>query len=176
MKGKVQNIILNLISMFIIGLFTGFIVKEIDIHCYVQHFGFSLSDVFSKIGIWILIGVIISLFSKNKKFAMMNIFTFCIGMLITYYITAELTNSVYGWTYIKGWTIFACLSPLMAYLITLTKNKGIISLLIKLGIFVGYIGINILLGGFIAIYDLVFLSILIYLLFIKKYDNNKTES
>ena len=27
--------------------------------------------------------------------------------------------------------------PLMAYLITLTKNKGIISLLIKLGIFVG---------------------------------------
>ena len=170
MKNRVKEIILNPVSMFIIGLLTGFLVKEIDIHFYTQHFGMSLSDMFSKVGIWVLTGVAVSLYSKNAKWAMLNVFTFCIGMLITYYLTAVLTDAVFGWAYIKGWTVFACFSPLMAYLVTLTKRKGVMSLLIKIGIFAGYIGINILLGGFIQVYDILFLLILLYLLFIKKYN------
>lgn len=166
---KIKNYILHPISMFIIGLVTGIIIKLIDIHFRVQHFGFSLSDIFSELGIWILIGVIISLFSKNKKYAMLNIFLFSIGMLITYYITAEVTNSVYGWTFIKGWSVFACLSPMLAYLVTLTKEKGLLSLIIKIGIILVYLITNIIIFGGPRIYDIVFILILIYLLFIKKY-------
>lgn len=166
---KIKEYILHPISMFIIGLLTGIIIKLIDIHFRVQHFGFSLSDVFSELGIWILIGVIISLFSKNKKYAMLNIFLFSIGMLITYYITAEVTNSIYGWTFIKGWSLFACLSPILAYLVTLTKEKGLLSLVIKIGILLVYLITNIIIFGGPRIYDIVFILILIYLLFIKKY-------
>ena len=166
---KIKDYILHLISMFIIGLLTGIIIKLIDIHFRVQHFGFSLSDVFSELGIWILIGVIISLFSKNKKYAMLNIFLFSIGMLITYYIIAEVTNSIYGWTFIKGWSVFACLSPMLAYLVTLTKEKGLLSLIIKIGIILVYLITNIIIFGGPRIYDIVFILILIYLLFIKKY-------
>lgn len=166
---KIKDYILHPISMFIIGLLTGIIIKLIDIHFRVQHFGFSLSDIFSELGIWILIGVIISLFSKNKKYAMLNIFLFSIGMLITYYITAEVTNSIYGWTFIKGWSVFACLSPMLAYLVTLTKEKWIVSLIIKIGIILVYLITNIIIFGDPRIYDIVFILILIYLLFIKKY-------
>lgn len=166
---KIKEYILHPISKFIIGLVTGIIIKLIDIHFRVQHFGFSLSDIFSELGIWILIGVIISLFSKNKKYAMLNIFLFSIGMLITYYITAEVTNSVYGWTFIKGWSVFACLSPMLAYLVTLTKEKGLLSLIIKIGIILVYLITNIIIFGGPRIYDIVFILILIYLLFIKKY-------
>ena len=166
---KIKKYILHPISKFIIGLVTGIIIKLIDIHFRVQHFGFSLSDIFSELGIWILIGVIISLFSKNKKYAMLNIFLFSIGMLITYYITAEVTNSVYGWTFIKGWSVFACLSPMLAYLVTLTKEKGLLSLIIKIGIILVYLITNIIIFGGPRIYDIVFILILIYLLFIKKY-------
>ena len=166
---KIKNYILHPISMFIIGLLTGIIIKLIDIHFRVQHFGFSLSDVFSELGIWILIGVIISLFSKNKKYAMLNIFLFSIGMLITYYIIAEVTNSIYGWTFIKGWSVFACFSPLLAYLVTLTKEKGLLSLIIKIGIILVYLTTDIIIFGGPRIYDIVFILILIYLLFIKKY-------
>ena len=166
---KIKNIIFHPISMLIIGLITGVIVKLIDIYFRVQHLGFSLSDVFSQLGVWIVIGVIISLFSKNKRYAMLNVFLFCIGMLITYYITAEVTNSVYGWNFIKGWVVFACCSPLMAYLVTLTKNKGIFPLIIKIGIFVVYLVTDILLFGGPRIYDFIFILLLIYLLFIKKY-------
>lgn len=166
---KIKDYILHPISMFIIGLLTGIIIKLIDIHFRVQHFGFSLSDVFSELGIWILIGVIISLFSKNKKYAMLNIFLFSIGMLITYYIIAEVTNSIYGWTFIKGWSVFACLSPMLAYLVTLTKEKGLLSLIIKIGIILVYLITNIIIFGGPRICDIVFILILIYLLFIKKY-------
>ena len=166
---KIKNYILHPISMFIIGLVTGIIIKLIDIHFRVQHFGLSLSDIFSELGIWILIGVIISLFSKNKKYAMLNIFLFSIGMLITYYIIAEVTNSIYGWTFIKGWSVFACFSPLLAYLVTLTKEKWIVSLIIKIAILIVYFITNIIMFGGPRIYDIVFILILIYLLFIKKY-------
>ena len=166
---KIKEYILHPISMFIIGLLTGIIIKLIDIHFRVQRFGFTLSDVFSELGIWILIGVIISLFSKNKKYVMLNIFLFSIGMLITYYITAEVTNSIYGWTFIKGWSVFACLSPMLAYLVTLTKEKGLLSLIIKIGIILVYLITNIIIFGGPRIYDIVFILILIYLLFIKKY-------
>ena len=156
--------------MVLIGLMSGFLVKEIDIYFYRQHFGISLSDIFSEIGIWVLFGVTISLFSRSTKYAMLNVFAFSVSMLCTYYLTAQLTASVYGWTYIKAWFLFAFLSPLMAYLVTLTKKRGALSLLIKIGIFAGYLGINMLLGRFIKIYDLLFLSLLVYLLFVKKYD------
>lgn len=142
----------------------GFFIKYIDIYYRVQHFGFSLSDIFSQLGMWILIGVVISLFSKNRKYTMINVFLFSIGMLITYYITAELTNSIYGWKFIKGWTLFACLSPIFAYLVTLTKEKGILSFIIKIGILLVYIITNMIFFGGPRIYDIVFILMLIYLL------------
>ena len=52
--------------------------------------------------IWILFGVLISIYSKTKRKAMLNVL-FCIGMLITYYFV----NGVYSSTYIIGWSIFA---------------------------------------------------------------------
>ena len=155
--------------MAIIGLFTGFLVKQMDVYCYTQHFGVSLSDIFSQGGVWVVIGIGISLYSRSTKFAMVNIFLVCAGMLATYYPTAQLTNSVYGWNFIKGWAVFACLSPLMAYLGRLTMRPGLLALVLKLGVFAGYLGLNLLLGYFLHYYDLPFLLILVYLLFLKKW-------
>ena len=133
--------------MGVLGLVTGFLVKMLDIHCYTQHFGVSLSDIFSQAGVWVVIGVAISLYSRDNRTAMANIFLFCAGMLLTYYITAEVTNSIYGWSFIKAWAAFACLSPLMAYLVRLTLPPGALALVLKLGVFAGYVGMNLLLGN-----------------------------
>ena len=62
-KETIKESILNPVSMFIIGLLTGFLIKEIDIHLYAQHFGISLANIFSEAGVWVVIGVSISLFS-----------------------------------------------------------------------------------------------------------------
>ena len=91
------------------------------------------------------------------------------GMLAAYYVTAELTHAVYGWTFIKGWAVFACCSPVMAYLVTLTKGRGLLPLLIKLGVLAVYVGIDLLIFGGPQIYDVALLLPLLYLLFVKKY-------
>ncbi|MGI6254381.1 MAG: hypothetical protein ACOYJZ_01990 [Acutalibacter sp.] len=171
MKQKVQNAILHPASMTVIGLLTGFLVKMLDIHCYAQHFGVSLSDIFSQAGVWIVIGIAISLYSRSNKLAMINIFLFSAGMLLTYYLTAEATNAVYGWTFIQAWAVFACLSPLMAYLARLTLRPGALALILKVGVFVGYAAMNwVLVGSFLHYYDLPFLAALVYLLFLKKWE------
>ena len=163
--------ILNPISMGILGLIIGVVVKLIDIYFYVQNsiLGFSLSDLFSDIGIWILFGVLISIYSKNRKYAMINIFLFNLGMLSTYYITAHITNSIYGLNFVKGWTVFAIFSPIMAYFVTLVKNNGILPCIIKTGIIGSYILIDMIFFNGPRVYDIVILLTLSYLLFVKKY-------
>ena len=156
-----KNKIFNPIIIFIIGLILGIASKLFDIYTEI------LGNIFSEFSIWILFGTLISIYSDNKKKAMINVFLFCIGMLITYYLTAHITHSVYGWTFIKGWTLFACVSPIFAYFTWMTKEKGFLPIIIRLGI----IGVSIFSSLFLFtfdIFDLIINLILIYFLFFKK--------
>ncbi len=162
-----KKYILNPISMFIIGGILGVLSKYLDIYDYVQHYGFTFGEMFSELSIWILFGVLISIYSDTKKKAMINILPFCLGMLLTYYITAELTHSVYGWTFIKGWLCFSLFSPVMAYFTWMTKEKGILPKIISFGIIIVTLVSDIIIFGGPRWYDFVIIIILIYLLFIK---------
>ena len=156
-----KNKILNPIIIFIIGLMLGIVSKLFDIYTEI------LGNIFSEFAVWILFGTLISIYSDNKKKAMINVFLFCIGMLITYYLTAHITHSVYGWTFIKGWTLFACVSPVFAYFTWIAKENGFLPLIIRLGI----IGVSIFSSLFLFtfdIFDLIINLILIYFLFLKK--------
>lgn len=154
--------ILNPLGMFITGLMLGVISRLLDI--YTQNLG----NMFSELAIWILLGTIISIYSKSKKKAMLNIFPFCIGMLITYYLVAALTNGVYSKVFILGWSIFALLSPIMAYFAWLTKEKGIFPKIISIGIVLVSFLSSIILFDKLRIYDYIIDLILIYILFFKK--------
>lgn len=153
--------------MFIIGLILGVISRLLDI--YTQNLG----NIFSGLAIWILFGVLISINSKTKKNAMINIFPFCIGMLLTYYFVAFITNGVYSKDYIIGWTIFALFSPIMAYFTWQTKEDGILPKLISIGIVLVSILSSIILFDRLRIYDYIINLILIYVLFFKKVKRNK---
>lgn len=118
--------------------------------------------------IWILFGVLISIYSKNKRKAMLNLLLFCIGMLITYYFVAFITNGVYSSTYIIGWSIFALCSPVMAYFTWMSKEKGLFAKIISIGIVIVSILSSIILFDRLRIYDYIINLILIYTLFFKK--------
>ena len=123
-----KKYILNPVSMFIIGIILGVISRLFDM--YTQNLG----NILSEMAIWILFGVLISIYSSSKKKAMLNIFLFCIGMLLAYYFVAIITNGVYNKTIIIGWTIFAIFSPILAYFTWLTKEKGVFPKLISISI------------------------------------------
>lgn len=157
-----KKYILNPISMFIIGVLLGIISRFLDI--YTQNLG----NIFSQMAIWILFGVLISIYSETKKKAMLNIFPFCIGMLITYYFVAFITKGVYSNLIIICWTIFALGSPILAYFTWLTKERGIFPKIICVGIILVSILSTIVLFDRLRVYDFIINGIMIYYLFFKK--------
>ncbi len=156
-----KKYILNPVSMFIIGIILGVISRLFDM--YTQNLG----NILSEIAIWILFGVLISIYSSSKKKAMLNIFLFCIGMLLAYYFVAIITNGVYSKTIIVGWTIFAIFSPILAYFTWMTKEKGVFSKLISIFIVIVSILSSIILFDKLRIYDFIINVILVYYLFFK---------
>lgn len=157
-----RNKLLNPISMFVIGLFLGIISRLLDI--YTQNLG----NIFSQMAIWILMGTLISIHSKTKKQAIINIFPFCIGMLITYYFVAFITKGVYSNIFIIGWTIFAFSTPIFAYFAWMTKGKGLFPKIISIGIILISILSSIILFDRLRVYDIVIDALLVYFLFFKK--------
>ena len=157
-----RNKLLNPISMFVIGLFLGIISRLLDI--YTQNLG----NIFSQIAIWILMGTLISIHSKTKKQAIINIFPFCIGMLITYYFVAFITKGVYSNIFIIGWTIFALCTPIFAYFAWMTKEKGLFPKIISIGIILVSILSSIVLFDRLRVYDIIIDALLVYFLFFKK--------
>lgn len=110
------------------GLITGIVIKLLDIYTT------NLGNVFSQLSVWILICSAIAVYSSTPKRAAVNVFSFCAGMLATYYLTAELTESPYSSVFICGWAAFSLFSPIFAFFTWYAKGKGIISKLLTIGI------------------------------------------
>lgn len=148
--------------MFLIGLILGVISRLSDI--YTQNLG----NILSQMAIWILFGILISIYSKTKKSAMTNILPFCIGMLITYYFVAFISKSVYSNIFIIGWTIFAFCSPILAYFTWKTKENSIFSKIISVVIIMVSIISTVVLFDRLRFYDFIINGIMVYYLFFKK--------
>lgn len=160
--GQKVNRIFGPLAMFLLGAVLGVVSKLLDIHTS------NLGNIFSQMSIWILLGTLIAIFSRTKGKAALNVFVFCIGMLITYYITAELTNSVYGMTFIYGWAAFSVCSPVFAILTWMTKEKGVLGKIISFGILVVTLTVSMVVFDGPRVYDIVIMLALIYFLFIYK--------
>ena len=159
-----KKYLLNPVGMLITGLVLGIIIRLLDIYTT------NLGNIFSQIAVWILLGTIISIYSATPKAAMFNIFPFCVGMLLTYYAVAIVTNGVYHKIYIFGWMLFALCSPFLGYLVWMTKRTGFMAKLISVGILCISLLSSIILFDHLRIHDFVIAGLLVYFLFCKKID------
>lgn len=157
------------LAMLMSGGAMGLISKLLDIYTS------NLGNIFSQMSIWILIGAIISIRSQTKGRAAINMLCFCIGMLITYYVTAELTSSVYSLTYVYGWAAFTLCSPLFAVLVWMTNQRGMIPLIISLGVPCATLLISIVLFDGPRIYDILIIVIEVFVLFKRRRRNLQAE-
>lgn len=161
-KPTKKAILLNPLTMLLAGLLLGTASRLFDIYCQ------NLCEIFSQMAVWILLGTLIAIYSPTKKAAMLNMLPFCIGMLVTYYATAILTDGVYSWQFIMGWTVFALFSPLMAYFAWQTKQKGVFPKIIGAGIVLVSVLSSVLLFERLRIYDFVIDGLLIFFIFFKR--------
>lgn len=148
--------------MLAVGFALGVVSRLLD--RYTQNLG----NMFSQLAIWILFGVLITLYSSSQKKAMGNVFFFCIGMLSTYYLVAWMTDGVYSEVMIVGWTVFAFCSPVFAFFTWLTKRNGIFPNVIRVGILLVSLLTSIILFDGLRIYDVIINGVLFYFLFFEK--------
>ena len=157
----------NPVIMLCFGLMIGFVSRLLDIYTT------NLGEIFSQMAIWILMGTLISIYSRTAGKAMLNVLTFCLGMLFTYYLTAVLIHGVYSGNYMIGWTVFALCSPVMAYFAWFTKEKGMFPKIVSVGILAVSVLSSVLFFDRLRIYDLVIDGALFYVLFFKKIDRQE---
>ena len=157
-----RKYIMNPFSMLVIGLALGVLSRLLDLYTS------NLGNVFSQMAIWILLGTCIAIYSSSPKQAMLNVLTFCLGMLLTYYTVAFITDGVYSKTMIAGWTAFALCSPVLAYFTWMTKEKGRWGKVISVGIVLVSVLSSIVFFDRLRFYDIIINGVLLYVLFFKK--------
>lgn len=124
---ELKNKIPNFITCLVLGVALGMISKYLDTIAVVDeswwmnimdYFG----DLFTRLGIWVLIATIIAAYSKTLLRAAINTFLFFIGMLISYYIYSAYLFGFFPTRYFMLWGSIALVSPILAIIVWKAKN------------------------------------------------------
>ena len=135
------NKIINSIMIFIFGIALGIFSKWLDNlalndSILWQHIlgMLNLRNVFSLLGVWILIAVCISVYSSSPLRASINVFIFFLGMCISYHIYTIVFAGFNPMNYMLIWYGITLISPFMAFVCWYAKGNGIIAFIIKVSI------------------------------------------
>lgn len=94
-----------------------------------------LRNFLSRVGIWIFLALVISIYSKTPFRAAANVFLFFAGMVGSYYLYTVLVAGFFPKSYMMIWIAVAFLSPFMAFLCWYAKGNGFIPIIISALIF-----------------------------------------
>lgn len=142
--------VLHTTVIAVAGVLLGVASKLLDIYSSV------LGDIFSQMSVWIFMCTMISVLSSTPLRAAVNVFALCVGMLPAYYLTAEFTSSVYSMSFVYGWTVFALLTPILAFCAWYAKGSKLISRLIGVGVIIVMLVAAAVLFDKIRISDIIF--------------------
>ena len=90
-----------------------------------------LGNVFSMIGIWLLIALCISIYSATPLRASINVFIFFLGMNISYHIYTIIFAGFNPMNYMMIWYFLTLFSPILAFICWYSKGTGIIPVIIN---------------------------------------------
>ena len=85
---------------------------------------------FSRLSVWLLLALIISVVSNTPIRAMINVPIFFLGMLCSYYAYTYIMESHVVMRIVKFWLVLTCVSPFLAFLCWYAKGKGFIPMII----------------------------------------------
>ena len=133
-----KNALFTTIIIFIFGVLMGIISKSLDnlaidntIWWHNIIGKFDLGNVLSCMGIWLLIALTISIYSKTPLRASLNVFLFFLGMNLSYHLWTIIYSGFNPNKYMMIWYSLTILSPLLAFISWYAKGKHFISVIIS---------------------------------------------
>ena len=90
-----------------------------------------IGNYFGRLAIWILLGTIISVYSKSPLRAAINTFFFFLSMLAGYYLYCNYILGFLPRTYMMMWIVIALASFFVAYICWYAKGKGFMAITIS---------------------------------------------
>lgn len=88
-----------------------------------------ISDITTRLGIWILLATIIAVWSRNPRIGALKVFVFFVGMLLIYYIFSMWLFGFFPTYYFIRWGLIALASPIGAYIVWFSRGNGWIAAL-----------------------------------------------
>lgn len=147
---KTRSGVRNSVLILLLGIVLGALSKWSD-----NHMAALFAEVTSGTSLWIFLAAVIAIYSRTAKRAALNVLLFLGGMVGAYYLTAVLTNAVWGKSFLIGWGIAALLSSVPGYLVWFAKGRSRRAWLICAGVLVVQIALVIVLVRAVRIYDVV---------------------
>lgn len=93
-----------------------------------------IGNFFGRLGIWILLATILSVYANTPNRAAINVFLLFISMLSCYYLYCHFVLGFLPVSYMMLWVRIACVSPVLAWLCWYAKGQGIAAVLLSGGI------------------------------------------
>ena len=152
----------NSLLILLLGAALGALGKWADFHSP------WLAELTSGISLWILLATAVALYSRTAMRAALNVFLLLGGMVGAYYLTAMLTNSVWGESFLIGWGVAAVLSAVPGYLVWFAKGRSRRAWLLRRGLVAVQIALVIVLFRTVRIFDVVMILLTAAVLLVDK--------
>ncbi len=126
---------------FAVGIVLGMFSKWLDNHAldsiiwwhrWIE--ALDLGIFFSDLAIWLLLALLIAVFSRSPLLAALNVFVFFAGMCAAYHAYTVAFSGFQPTSYMLLWYAITLLSPLLAVLCWYAKGAGPVSILLDIGI------------------------------------------
>lgn len=132
---KLKNKTPDFIRFLVLGIALGVVSQYLDTISVVDgswwrsilsYFG----DLFTRLGIWVLIATFIAAYSKTLLKAAINTFIFFTGMLISYYVYSAYLFGFFPTRYFLMWGCIALASPFLAIVVWKAKTNARLSFIL----------------------------------------------
>ncbi|MFF2015856.1 hypothetical protein [Paenibacillus sp. NPDC058177] len=115
--------VVSIVTAIIIGAILGLAAKLVD----TPNMNPIFDNIGGRLGIWVFVATLLSVFSSSPKLASVKIFSFFASMLAVYYVYTVLVLHFFPRKEIMFWGICALVSPVCAYWMWYARGKGWLS-------------------------------------------------